>query len=327
MTDNDYIRIVAEIFDGYSEVSYGDQTVFVKHFTLKDQRKIEFLEERYLKLAVKRGVPLEKDVLRLLEDEGMWTSKDDSEIKIKKDELENLRVTQKQLPLLSQREEIQARIEDLYNDISEIEHKKMELLGVTAERYSQNRSNEEFLRRFIFLDTDLTDFLYTQEEFDDLESEDLVKMQALRFEIHERLEDDNIQKVVLQPFFSLYLSLCEDASGFFGKPVVDLSIPQMKLLAFGRMFENIFQFTENIPDNIRQDPKRLISFAEAQRNKDGGKLLREDADASMVFGATKEDMKEIAGPEQDGGVQLTDVLKEKGGKLNMQDMMKLSGHD
>ena len=31
---------------------------------------------------------------------------------------------------------------------------------------------------------------------------------------------------------------------------------------------NIFQYTEDIPDYIKQDPKKLLQFSESKRNKD-----------------------------------------------------------
>ena len=95
------------------------------------------------------------------------------------------------------------------------------------------------------------------------------------------------------------------------------------------MFHSIFQYTENIPDDIRNDPEKLMAFAEAQRNKDsnqGG--LKDDADASAVFGATKEDMDQIREEQKAGkGVSLSEEAKKHGGKLNMEQMMRLAGHD
>ena len=95
------------------------------------------------------------------------------------------------------------------------------------------------------------------------------------------------------------------------------------------MFFNIFQFTDDIPEDIKQDPKKLMSFSEAQRNKSSNKGgIKEDADASAVFGATKEDMKQIREEQKAGkAVSLTEEAKKHGGKLNMEQMMRLAGHD
>jgi len=126
----------------------------------------------------------------------------------------------------------------------------------------------------------------------------------------------------------MYLSLCEDAANFYRKPIPELTIYQLRVVIYGRMFHNIFQYTDDIPDYIKQDPKKLLDFSEAQRNKDsnsGG--LRDDSDASAVFGATKQDMDTIK--KQSGGktVSLAEEAKKHGGKLNMEQMMRLAGHD
>ena len=127
----------------------------------------------------------------------------------------------------------------------------------------------------------------------------------------------------------MYLSLCENAGDFYRKPITELTIYQLRVVLYGRMFHNIFQYTDNIPDHIRDDPKKLIDFSEAQRNKDshrGG--LKDDADTSAVFGATEEDMKQIREEQKAGkAVSLTEEAKKHGGKLNMEQMMRLAGHD
>jgi hypothetical protein len=89
------------------------------------------------------------------------------------------------------------------------------------------------------------------------------------------------------------------------------------------MFFNIFQYTEDIPDHIKDDPEKLLAYSDSQRNKNSGGI-DENSDASAVFGATKEDMKVIAGNTKQ--ISLSDELAKNGGKLNMEQMMKLAGH-
>ena len=54
-------------------------------------------------------------------------------------------------------------------------------------------------------------------------------------------------------------------------------------------------------------------------------VSQEDADASAVFGATKEDMEKIKGDGKT--ISLAEEAKKHGGKLNMEQMMRLAGHD
>ena len=69
-----------------------------------------------------------------------------------------------------------------------------------------------------------------------------------------------------------------------------------------------------------------MAFSENQRNKDsnnGG--VKDDADASAVFGATADDIKKTS--KSGNSISLSDAAKEAGGKLDMKQMMRLAGHD
>jgi len=69
-----------------------------------------------------------------------------------------------------------------------------------------------------------------------------------------------------------------------------------------------------------------MAYSESQRNKNSNKGgLRDDADASAVFGATKEDMDTVA--KDSKSISLSEAAKEAGGKLDMKQMMRLAGHD
>ena len=54
-------------------------------------------------------------------------------------------------------------------------------------------------------------------------------------------------------------------------------------------------------------------------------MIDDNADATSIFGATKEDVKALSG----GGaktISLSEELEKNGGSLNMEQMMKLSGY-
>ena len=108
--------------------------------------------------------------------------------------------------------------------------------------------------------------------------------------------------------------------------MVDLTIYQLKVATYGRMFFNIFQNVPDIPDNIKDNPEQLIAFSDAHMNKNknsGG--IDENADATAVFGATKQDIDTVAGEGKT--VSLSEELEKHGGKLNMEQMMRLAGND
>ena len=326
MNDEFYVSLIGEVFDGYTECVFRDAPIYIKHFSIRDQRYIQKYYEKHKNLAVNRGVETEEQILKRLKEDDIWSEADDVKIDSLSFEIKNLKATQKNLFIPSQREKMQKDINEKQREIITLESKRKEVVGRTAEDYASSRAAEEMLRYFIYEDPELKNLKFSQEEFDDIEDYELLNINTQQMEISNRLSEENLQRAVLRPFFSMYLSLCENVNGFYGKSVTMLSAYQLKTVMFGRMFYNIFQYTDNIPENIKDDPEKLLSFSEAQRNKDSGKkFIKDDADATAIFGATKEDMESLSSDSGGKAVSLSEELKKAGGKLNMEQMIKLSG--
>lgn len=325
MSEELYISIIGEVFDGYTEFIYKDKPVYLKHFNIRDQRYIHKYYEKYKNIAVSKGLETESSRLQKIKKDDIWSDDDDFKIHSLDLEIKNLTQTKKQLFLPSQKDAMQKDIDDKYLEYLSLKTKRKEVIGKTAEDYASTRSNEEMLRYFFFQDPLLKKHLFTEDEFSEIEDYELIILLNIQSEVSKRLSDLNLQAAVLRPFFSMYMSHCDNINNFYGRPIIELSVYQLKTAIFGRMFYNIFQYTENIPDNIKEDPEKLLSFSDMQRNKTkDSRSLKDDAAASAVFGATKEDMKVIAGDSN--AISLKDELDKNGGKLNMDQMMKLAGY-
>jgi len=321
-----YISLVGEAFDGYTKASFEEKPVYIKHVSIRDQRYLHNYYEKYRELAISKGLPSEEYQLEYVRNEGIWEDSDELAIENLKFEIKNLKQTARAVFLQSQKEDFLNQVEEKSNELIALQEKRKEIVGQTAETYAEIRSGDEILRFLLFKNKELTDHLYSEEEFGELESWQILKLSEIYKDVQKRLTDSTIQKAVLRPFFSMYLSLCEDVNGFYGKPITELTIYQLRVVLFGRMFHNIFQYTQDIPDYIKDDPEKLIAYSESQRNdgkNSGG--IRDDADASAVFGATKEDMKNLK--TKKGNVLLSEEAKKAGGKLDMKQMMRLAGHD
>ena len=315
-----YISLVGEAFDGYTETSFQGRDIYVKHLSLKDQRYLHKYYEKYVQIALDKGLESKEDRISAVMEDGMWSSEEDTQISTLRFETDNLKKTQKVLPLRSQREGLQKDIDSKLSELNDLETRKQEVIGKTAEDYANRRSNDEILRFLLFKDKELKEHLYTDKEFGDLEVWEVAKLTILQNDIQQRLSDEKIQEAVLRPFFAMYLSFCEHSYSFYEKPVTELTIYQLRVILFGRMFYNIFQYTEDIPDGYKTDPVKLLNFAEAQRGGNKRSLIKDDADASAVFGATDEDVADLGGSK--GGVTLSSELEKHGGKLDMKQMMR-----
>ena len=324
--DEFYISLIGETFDGYTEFSFKQKPIFIKHVSIKDQRYLQKYYEKYKKIGIDRGLETEEERLNSIREDGMWSSEDDAKISSLKFETDNLKKTIKSLPLRSQRESLQLDIDLKLKTLAEYERNRKEIIGKTAEDYATQRSGDEILRFLLFKDEELTENFFSNEEFSELEGWEILKLSEIQLKVSKKISDLRIQEAVLRPFFHMYLPFCNDANAFYHKPVTHLTIYQMRVLLYGKIFHSIFQNVEDIPDHIKQDPEKLLLFSESKTNKGSSKeLVRDGADGTAVFGATDEDVKDLQGKA--GGVLLSDELEKHGGKLDMKQMMRLAGHD
>jgi len=325
-SDEFYTSLIGEIFDGYSVSTFEGRDVFVKHINIRDQKYIHSYYEKYKNIALSKGIESQEDREAYIKQEDLWEESDDMKILSLTEEIKNLKKTKESVFLPSQKDSFQKTIEEKSVELYDLSKSKAEIIGLTADSYASKRSNDEMLRFCLFKDPDFTENLHTEDEFSELEVRQVMLLSAIVTESSDKMCEDNIKHAVLRPFFGMYISNCENPSDFYGKPIVDLSAYQMKVAMYGKVFNSIFQYTQDIPDNIREDPDKLLAYSESQRNKDSNKGgIKDDADASAVFGATNEDMKDLTKDAKT--VSLSEAAKKAGGKLDMKQMMRLAGHD
>lgn len=319
---SDFSPLICEIFDGLTPILDG--AVYLRHINLRDQKVLADAYERQKAKALK-SVPTEKTCLERLKASNLWADKDELDVEEKKAYIETLSNTKKALELKSQKEATQKTIDAQTIELNKLLNKRRELIctiapfGKTAEDYAVSYSNEEFIRNVLYADRECRQLKYSQEEFDQFD--DLSPFMKEYYGLTERMTDEKIQEAVLSDSFSLYLSQVEKPFDFFGRSVVSLSIYQLKMLAYGRMFLNILQNVENIPDSVRKSPKELLDFVETQkkRNKNEGKNSKHSTVG--VVGATREDL-EYYDPSAKK-IDLAEELKKNGGKMDTTQMAKL----
>lgn len=323
MSEEEYIGIVGEIFDGYTEIDYFGKSLYLKHFSIRDQRYIHLFYQKYKSIAVKKGIPLEEEMLLQLEKDGLWSKKDEELIVKTREELDSLISTQKKLILPSQKNKLNGEISSKRTELYKMLETKRNVVGKTAEDYGTIRANQEFIRYIVYKDKDLKHQYFSDADFAELSDEEIHPLVIQSDECSKRLNDLNIQHAVLRDFFNMYMSQTENVSAFYGKPIVELSVYQLKLAIYARVFFNIFQYNDDIPERIKKDPEAIFNFSEAKKNKDAGPAIDKTANATAVFGATKDDL-EIIDPNAKN-IQLSEILKEKGGSMNMEQLMELMG--
>jgi hypothetical protein len=227
--------------------------------------------------------------------------------------------------LKSQIDALNKQINESLIKVNELKNKRNSYLGNTCEHYAEQRVTEEFLKFTIYKDKNLDTLFYLEEEFDCINSDDLVELIKIYNSILNNFSDSKIQKLVLEDFFNYYMPYCEDPIHFYGKPIVNLTYNQLRLILYARYFKNIISNNDKIPDQYKKDPDKLIDYVN-DNEKAKEKMQQKDNQATSIVGATKEDYKYI---NMDKGnsknVSLAEEAKKKGGSLDMKDLMKLMG--
>ena len=320
-----YKKNFRDICQGYTVISCNLGKFYFKHINVSDQVLLDESKDQYIEEAKNRGIPTVEEALINLKEEGYWTEKD--ETAIKQEEVFLLKITEqkKNTYLKSQIDTLNKQINDSLTKLNELKNKRSSYLGNTCENYAEQRVTEEFLKFTLFKDADLKNLYFTDDEFDELSSDDLSLLIGFYNKTLTEFADSRIQRLVLEDFFTYYMPYCEDPIHFYGKPIINLTYNQLRLILYARYFKNILSTNDKIPENYRKDPDKLIDYINANE-KAKEKMQEKDNQATSIVGATKEDYKYI---NMDKGnaksVSLSEEAKKKGGSLDMKDLMKLMG--
>jgi hypothetical protein len=298
--------------------------LFFRHFCLRDQNSISLSFEKYKNAAIKKGIETQEQIYKRLKEENSWSDDDDIKVAELESYINNLKKTKDKLLLPSQKESHQTLIDEEQLKLNNLLISKKELTGITAEDYANKMANEEFLRLLLYKDNSLKELAFSDDDFGSLDTNEIIKISDNYFKISENLNDENIQKIVLQDFFNMYISSCENSYNFFGKFIHEMTAYQMKLLLYGRIFHNIFQYNEDIPENLRKDPKAIFGYVDSKKAREKYQNEVKDSDGSILFGATEKDVN-ILDPSAKK-ISLSEELAKNGGSLSMEQMMELMGN-
>ena len=317
-----YRYLFKDIINGYSEVEHSGKKFFVKHLSALDQVDLEVLEEKFFDAAKKRGVPTKEEALERLKEELLWSEEDESKIKEQKDFIDGIQKSRKQLFLKSDIDLNKKQLEEAQVKLFELEYKKEELIGQTSEKYAKSRVNDHYILASFYIDKDLSKEAFSEDLVDDMSASELQKVIAVYNEKLSLFTDLHIQELTLQDFYSPCYPFSDNVMNFFNKPLFQLSTNQVKLIIFTRMFKNIFENYQDIPEQIQKDPEKIIDYVNA---KESSKQATDNLDkegASTLVGAKKEDYEYLGYKTSPQGKSLSSMLKDKGGRMNMEDLIE-----
>ena len=329
MDQKDYRRIYTEIVDGCSTSFIGPQRIYIKHQSVSDVVDYEIIYDKYYSYATDRGLLNEEVLLEELRKNGIWTEQDESEIKSQQFFLDNLSRSKGNLYLQAAIDKANEQELEAEKKLFEIKQKKDSLLLNSVENYAQNRANDYFVSRSFFRDVKQKEHLYTEEEFEFLDISEIKKVIHCYNSFSDKFSELSIQRLVLQDFFKIYYSFSEQSMDFFGKPVVSLTNFQLNLILYTRVFKNIFDSHQDIPDQINKDPKMLLDFAPNSESRERAKerISKAGDGGAGVMGATRQDLDKLGVDRPEASAtNLHEAAKKKGGSLSMKDLMDMGGY-
>lgn len=326
MEDFHYRKLFQEIVDGYSSCLLFNKQGYIKHQSNEDIVQFEIVYDDFFEKAKSKGLPTNKEISIQLDEEDIWTKKDDAELDAKISFCESLIKNKKNIVLKSAIDSINKQIQTAQKEIDELKFKKDQLFLNSCEKYALNRSNDFFVHKSFFKDKSFSELFFLEEDFEYLTPAEITKLVSKYNQHTDFVNEKNIQKLAVQPFYKMYYSFSDTCSDFYGSSVVETTINQLNLLLYTRIFKNIFEQNENIPERIMDDPEALLDFANTSESRENlkSKLQSSDSAGSTVFGATEEDIENL-GLQSSQTKSLSKTAQEKGGSLNMKDLMDLSG--
>ena len=322
--------VFSEVLKGFTLVeskNYGK--IQVKHFTNFDSAELDIKNKLFYDKAINQGLPSRNDRIEYLLKENIWTEEKNKEILQVKSMLSGLRNSKSKVFLQAHIDNINTQIGENQKKLADLEFEKEELIGFCAENYASRRINEHYMYNAVL--NDKGEKLFGAEEFEELEENSLVELIGLYNRSTKKFDSNNLKKISLSPFFTNLFYLCENnAHVFFGKPLVNLTFYQIELFGYARYYKSLIDNSETqVPDDIKEDPEKMVEWFDstksARETLEKSKNAGQDGSATSLVGASKQDLKRLGLDNPNETINLAKKAAEKGGKLNMEDMMKLHG--
>lgn len=320
-------RVFSDVIQGYNTAVYNNSTIYIRHLSVRDQAEIDSRYFDFFRSGQTRGLKTEESQLLLLKEQNLWTEADETEISNIEAFLRGLRDTKKTIYLEEQMRDIGKQITENEERLKKKSAERRDLLGLTAEEYAVKRINEFYIYKSLFKQLDFKQPIYTEEEYGELDSEELYVLIDLYNDTLVNVNINALKKIALSHFFQDLFALCnDDLFQFFAKPVVDLTILQSQLLSYGRYFKNVLAQEQQIPPELLTEPDKLIDWMTGRKNAEkiisaSSSTTSAEGGGMSLVGATAKDYEALG---IKGAISIEDAAKGKSG-LDMNDFMKLSG--
>ncbi len=282
-------RIYKDILNGYSTIEFEEKELYIKHFSDLDFGYIQEFKEEKRREAKQKGLLSEKEKIDILIENESWSREEEETLIDLKEEIKTLRITRSKLHLEKQIDAVTNQINDLQVKLKPLSKERYELVGLTVEKFGEDKINEEYLRSSLFTDKEFKVPAFSRDQYFDLDQFRLKLLLILNNNKLSELSKDNIDRVAAMPFFLNAVMLSKDnPQVFFGKSIIDLSNYQSELYTQGVRFCSVINKGQS-PPSTASSIDYLIDFYEGAL---GTRRSRKDVEeGQMKSGATKKTKK------------------------------------
>ena len=312
-------KIFLDIARGYCSATYKEQTIFIKHFNIFDQEQLDLAHEARVAKLKGHGIGSEQDKLEELKKAGTWTEGNEKKLRDAETFAANLIKTKRALIIPSQIAQMDEKVKKAQEDAEKLRQERHNLLSDTAEGFASRYISDLSIFRSFFKTDDLKTPFFTEGEFEELERQEIYILIKLYNDAFNDISLHHIKYLALSGLFMNYFNLNENAAHeIFECAPLALSFYQLNLLTYCKIFKSIFKNIPEIPEDMRDDPDKLLEFADSGANAQqkieamkrragkGGKPR-----AMSVVGATADDMQQM-GYDQTDMMSPGEFLKKKG---------------
>lgn len=270
---------IVEEFDNlriaYSDILYGwtyseAYKCYAKHLTDKDYSDLVRQKNTFFNEKVKEGVPTEKQKIEEALLVGSWTEADEDELLSYELQLSDNTKRLEKLVVQSQRDSLQAVLNEIQSKLSKKREEKYKYTNPNANYYALKHFTEIIPWNSFFKDREFKERLYTKEEFDNLEEEEISLLNYELNYINSKYSENVIRTLSVLPMVMNPLTYCKsNIYNFLGKPIVEYTQFQMDLLSKAMRNINILENAEKDPPSINEttESSELVDWYDIQYQK------------------------------------------------------------
>ena len=277
-----------EIIRGFSFDS--EREIYVKHFTELEKIQVIRKRQEILDRTKSRGVKTERDALDYLISENLWSQGKEEEIASLELSVEDNTRHANNMVVPAQKNVILSLVQKDKDALAKIRNERASLTGLTAEKYADEKYINHYLYFSFFKDPDLKLKFFSEEEFSDLEEDEINDYFRIYSSVLAKFSEDNLKKISVSPFFLNSVSFAyEDPRLFLDKGGLDYTNYQFEIFNLGKRNVRLMSESSKSPPIIHSQSKfsDLISWYDLQNAVSENKRIERDGESHGVKSSIK----------------------------------------